>query len=190
MVRFISRFVAFTLLLMVATMPFFAQGSTGAAAAQDAATPCAALTEEDATAWATAWAAAWNSHDPVKVLALDSPDAIHHWGIGVDSEGADAMGAAVTAFFTAFPGIHLTIDRVWLAGDTVIIRWIAIGVQETDYMGIPASQKTVTWTGINIHQLACGLSIESWSEVDHLGRIEQQGALPAGSPDVAATPAG
>ena len=193
MVRILSRLVALTLLLAVAAVPFFAQGSSiGTVAAQDAATPCAALTQEDAVAWATAWAAAWNSHDPDQVVALSTPGAIHHWGIGVDSEGADEMSAAVANFFAAFPGVHVTVDRVWWAGDTVIIRWIAIGIQETDFMGIPASQTTVTWTGINIHQLECGLSSESWSEVDHFGRIQQQGMISLGTPEAeaVATPAG
>ncbi len=191
MQRFMSRFFALALLLALAATPFVAHGSmTGSAAAQDAATPCAALTEADANAWAAAWTTAWNSHDVADIMALYAPDTVHHWGIGTDSTSADELTAATSAFLAAFPGIHLTIDRVWLAGDTVIIRWIAIGIQETDFMGIPASEKTATWTGINIHQLECGLSVESWSEVDHLGRVQQQGMLPLASPEAEATPAG
>ena len=72
----------------------------------------------------------------------------------------------------------------------MIIRWIAIGIQETEFMGIPASKDTVTWTGINIQQIECGVTIESWSEVDHFGRIQQQGAIPVASPEAEATPAG
>ena len=166
----------------------FAHGSAiGTIAAQDAATPCPALTDQDATAWTGAWAAAWNAHDPAGVVALYSPSAVHHWAIGVDSVGADELTASLTTFFTAFPGVHITVDRVWLAGDTIVVRWIATGVQETEFMGIPASQTTVTWTGINILQIACGLATESWSEADHFGRIEQQGAIPVAGAE--ATPA-
>lgn len=185
MSRFLSRLIGLALLIAVIASPMLAGGTV----AQDAATPCPALTDEDAAAWANTWISAWNSHDPAKVMALYAPGAVHHWGIGVDSEGADEMTASVTNFLTAFPGIHLTADRVWLAGDTVVIRWIAIGIQETDFMGIPASKETVTWTGINIQQIECGVTAESWSEVDHFGRIRQQGALPMASPDAEATPA-
>ena len=180
MPRFMSRLVGLALVLAIVAMPMLARGTT--VAAQDAATPCPALTDEDATAWAASWIAAWNSHDPAAVEALYASDAIHHWGIGVDAEGADELGASFANFLTAFPGIHLTADRVWLAGDTVIIRWIAIGIQETEFMGIPASNDTVTWTGINIQQIECGVTVESWSEVDHFGRIQQQGVLPVASP--------
>ena len=186
MPRFMSRLIGLALLLAVVASPMLARGTV----AQDAATPCPALTEEDAAAWAAAWVSAWNSHDPAAVMALYAPDALHHWGIGVDSEGADELTASFTNFLTAFPGIHLTADRVWLAGDTVIIRWIAIGIQETEFMGIPASKDTVTWTGINIQQIECGVTIESWSEVDHFGRIQQQGVIPVASPVAEATPAG
>ena len=86
------------------------------------------------------------------------------------------------AFFAAFPGVHGTVDRVWLAGDTIIVRYIAIGIQEGDFMGVPASQTTVTWTGINIYQLECVKIVEQWGEADHFGRIEQQGVIPVASP--------
>ena len=185
MSRFMSRVIGLALLLAVVASPMLMRGTV----AQDAATPCPALTEEDAAAWAAAWITAWNSHDPANVAALYAPDAIHHWGIGVDAEGADELTTSFANFLTAFPGIHLTADRVWLAGDTVIIRWIAIGIQETEFMGIPASKDTVTWTGINIQQIECGVTVESWSEVDHFGRIQQQGDLPVSSPEADATPA-
>lgn len=184
MPRFMSRLLGLALLLGIVLTPMVAPRVS----AQDA-TPCPALTEEDATAWASAWAAAWNSHDPANVTALYTPDAIHHWGIGFDAEGHDELTASLESFFTAFPGVRLTIEQVLLAGDTIVIRWIAIGVQETEYMGIPASRDTVTWTGINIMQTECGLVTEAWSEADHFGRIQQQGVFDMLMTEEEATPA-
>ncbi len=183
MPRFISRLFGFALLLAVIASPMLTRGTI----AQDA-TPCPPLTEEEAAAWATANFTAWNSHDSAQVTALYTPDAIHHWGIGVDSEGSEEFAAALDAFFAAIPGVRGTIDQVWLAGDTVIIRWIAIGIQEGDFMGVPGSLDTVTWTGINIMRLDCGLVAESWSEADHFGRLEQMGLIPI-APEAEATPA-
>lgn len=191
MVRSISRTIVLTLLATLIGLPMLAHGAT----AQDAATPeavttpCPALTSEDADAFVASWTAAWNLHDPAAVAALFAPEAQFHWGIGVDAQGPDEIEASTAAFFAAFPGIHLTVDRVWSTEDTVIIRYISLGIQETDYMGIPASQTTVTWTGIAIEQLACGQIVEHWSEADHFGRIQQQGALPPATPEAEATPA-
>lgn len=180
MPRFMSRLVGLVMLLAVLASPMLARGTV--VVAQDAATPCPAPTEEEATAFATAYFNAWNAQNTDALIALHTPDTVRHWGIGVDTEGTDELAGALDAFFAAFPGIHATVDRVWVAGDTVIVRYIAIGVQEADYMGIPASQKTVTWTGINVMQLECGLVVETWAEADHFGRIEQQGVIPVASP--------
>lgn len=184
MSRFMFRLLGFTMLLAMIASPMLARGVV----AQDAATPCPPPTEEEATAFATTFAGAWNSGDADAVTALYTPDAIFHWAIGPDAEGSAEIGVSVAALLAAFPGIHVTIDRVWLAGDTIILRYIAIGVQETDFMGVPPSQATVTWTGINVMQMACGQIAEQWGEADHFGRIQQQGALPLGSPVAEATP--
>jgi steroid delta-isomerase-like uncharacterized protein len=187
--RSISRLFGFALLLAIVATPMLVRGTVAQDAATPAATPCPPLTEEAATAFATAYFAAWNAHDTAAIVALHTPDTMRHWGIGIDTEGSEALGASLDAFFAAFPGIHGTVDRVWVAGDTVIVRYIAIGVQETDYMGVPASKDTVTWTGINVMQLDCGLVAETWAEADHFGRIEQQGVIGVASPEAEATPA-
>ena len=175
MPRFMSRLFGLALLLAVVASPMMSRATI----AQDA-TPCPALTQEDATAWVATQFAAWNAHDTDQLVASFAPEAIHHWGIGIDAQGADEIRASLDAFFAAFPGLHLTTEQVWLAGDTIIVRYIAIGVQETAYMGIPASQTTVTWTGINIYQVDCGMIVEQWGEADHFGRIQQQGVIPVG----------
>ena len=182
MPRFMSRLFGLALMMGIVASSMMGRG----AMAQDA-TPCAPLTEEEAAAWATTYFTAWNSHDPAQVTALYAPDAIHHWGVGVDSEGTDELAASLEVFFAAFPGVRVTVDQVWLAGDTVIVRWIAIGIQENAFMGVPGSLDTVTWTGINIMQVDCGLVVETWSEADHFGRLEQMGLIPI-APEAEATP--
>lgn len=182
MPRFMSRLFGLALLLAVIAAPMVARGTL----AQDA-TPCPTMTEEEAAAWASSYFGAWNTNDPAQVTALYAPDGIHHWGIGVDSEGAGEITDSLEAFFAAFPGIHYTVDNVWLAGDTVVIRFIAIGIQEGDFMGVPGSLDTVTFTGIKVLQLDCGLVVETWSEADHFGRLEQMGLIPI-TPDAEATP--
>ncbi len=178
-----SRLFGFALLLGIVASSMLTHGTT----AQDA-TPCAPLTEEEATAWVTAYFTAWNSNDSEQVIAHYAPDAIHHWGLGVDTEGTEEMATSLDAFFAAFPGVRATVDRVWVAGDTVIARWISIGIQEGDFLGVPGSLDTVTWTGINIWQLDCGKVTESWAEADNFGRLQQMGLIPI-VPEAEATPA-
>jgi steroid delta-isomerase-like uncharacterized protein len=177
-----SRLLGLALLLAVVATPLMPRSIL----AQDA-TPCPPLTEEEATTFATTLFGAWNAHDTDAIVALHAPDAVYHWGIGVDSEGVEEIATAQDAFFAAFPSIHVTVDKVWLAGDSVIVRYISIGNQETEFRGIPPSRETVTWTGISVFQLDCGKIVEVWSEADHFGRIEQQGVITV-APAAEATP--
>jgi steroid delta-isomerase-like uncharacterized protein len=167
----------FALLMVVLAIP----AGWHVALAQEA-TPCPPLTAEEANAWVQGYYAAWNAHDAAATAAFMAPDYVHHWGIGADVEGNVAYQTSLEAFLAAFPHFHATVDRVWVAGDSVVIRWIDVGIQEQDFMGVPASQETVTWTGISIFQLACGKAVEGWTEADHFGRIEQQGVIPVATP--------
>ena len=69
-------------------------------------------------------------------------------------------------------------------GDGVQLEpWLAESWEANqDYSGVPASQETVTWTGISIFHLECGKAVEGWTEADHFGRIVQQGAIPVATP--------
>lgn len=176
--RFLSRWIALALLLAIVASPMAARGTV----AQDAATPCPVLTEEDVTAFATVYIAAWNTHDAEVIAALHAPDALFHWGIGVDAEGRDEIQATIERFLAAFPDLRLTLNNAWLAGDGVALHYTSTGTQEIDFLGVPASQTTATWTGINVMQVSCGLIVEHWGEADHFGRITQQGVIPVASP--------
>jgi predicted ester cyclase len=176
-----SRLFGLALLLAVVASPLLMRGAT----AQDA-TPCPPLTEEEAAQWVTDYYTDWNGHDAAAIAARYVDGAIKHWGIGVDAQGIDEITKSVQGYFDAFPQLHTTVDRVWVTDDAIVVRFISIGIQEIEYMGIPASRETATWTGIHIFQVDCGKIVESWHEADHFGRIEQQGVIPVASPE--ATP--
>jgi steroid delta-isomerase-like uncharacterized protein len=172
MPRFVSRLAVLAVLIGVLA-PVGAQRILA-----QQATPCPPLTQEEVDAWVTGYYAARNAQDQEAIASFLSDDFIYHWGIGPDAEGIDEFTSSMTAYMSAFSGLHTTVDQVWVADDTIVVRWINIGIQEQDYMGVPPSQETVTWTGISIFRLECGKAVEGWSEADHFGRIQQQGAIP------------
>lgn len=61
----------------------------------------------------------------------------------------------------------------------VAIRYTARTKHEGDYLGIPATNKEVTLTGIAIYRIADGKLAEAWLESNALGLLQQIGALPA-----------
>jgi predicted ester cyclase len=49
-------------------------------------------------------------------------------------------------------------------------------------MGIPATGRVVTYTGIYISRLAGGKFVEDWVSFDALGLMQQLGAIPQMAP--------
>jgi steroid delta-isomerase-like uncharacterized protein len=138
---------------------------------------CAPMTQADAEAIVDAYWAPWNAHDVSLFGDLIAEDYVHHWGIGEDVTGRDAFVASVAAFVTAFPDLSFTVNEVFLADDVVIHLWTATGTQKEAFGGIPPSDITVTWTGINVSRVECGVIVEGWGEADHFSRLQQQGAI-------------
>jgi len=73
----------------------------------------------------------------------------------------------------AFPDIKVTTEHIIAEWDKVVIRWTATGTHPGELMGIPASGRQVTWTGMTIYRFADGKIVESWWAYDALGMMQQ-----------------
>ena len=76
----------------------------------------------------------------------------------------------------AFPDIHFTIDDQIAEGDRVVTRYTATGTHQGAFMGINATGKRVTWTGIYIRRVVDGKLEEGWHSRDRLDILSQLGA--------------
>jgi steroid delta-isomerase-like uncharacterized protein len=109
---------------------------------------------------------------------LYAPDyVLHGTGVFPDMDLA-AMKQLVPAFFTAFPDQHYTLEDLIAEGDKVVQRWTMRGTHQGDFMGIPPTGKQVSFTGIEIDRIKDGQFVESWVNEDHLGLMQQLGAIP------------
>lgn len=93
--------------------------------------------------------------------------------------GIDAAKASITGYRDAFPDLRLTIEEMIAEGDLVTTRWTARGTHRGDLMGITATGKQATVTGITIDRIQDGRFVESWTNWDTLGLLQQLGAVPA-----------
>jgi len=59
-----------------------------------------------------------------------------------------------------------------------VSRVKAWGKHTGDFLGIPATGKEVTMTGIAAHRIANGKIVEHWGQNDVLGLFQQLGAFP------------
>ena len=81
----------------------------------------------------------------------------------------------ITMFRAAFPDLHYTLEDSIAEGDRVVQRATAHGTMKGDFMGMPASGKSATWSEIHITRYENGKAIEHWAVVDQLGMLAQLG---------------
>lgn len=106
-----------------------------------------------------------------------SPDFLAH---GSDAEGNDfaSLKPFFTAYFTAFPDLHVTIDDQVAEGDMVATRYTATGTQTGAFMGIPPTKQTGIIKGMIWSRIQNGKIVESWNNSDGLGLMQQLGVMP------------
>jgi steroid delta-isomerase-like uncharacterized protein len=109
---------------------------------------------------------------------LFAPDYVYHGpGVFGDMDLA-ALKEMTPAFYAAFPDQHLAVEDLIAEGDKVVGRYTFRGTHQGEFMGVPATGKVVTWTGIYISRIAGGKFVEDWESFDALGLMQQLGAIP------------
>ena len=79
----------------------------------------------------------------------------------------------------AFPDGHLTLEDMVAEGDRVAARWTFQGTHRGQFMGIAATDKAVSISGIEIERFAGGRIVEHWEQADIMSLMQQLGAIPA-----------
>jgi steroid delta-isomerase-like uncharacterized protein len=102
-------------------------------------------------------------------------------GLPTGPEGAKQF---VMMYRNAFPDTHFTIDEQIAEGDKVVTRWTAHGTHQGELLGIPATDKSSTVTGISVDRIVNGKIVESWGIFDQFGMMQQLGVIP--TPELAA----
>lgn len=98
------------------------------------------------------------------------------------------LAGHIFAFESGFPGFKLSADEIIAEGDRVVVRFHTKQRHSREYMGIPATGKEFSITGIIICRIEKGLIAESWTQADTwaLTQALQEspaGAQKSGSPD-------
>ncbi len=103
----------------------------------------------------------------------------HDPSLPEEVRGPAGVKELIAGYRAAFPDIHVTIEDQIADGDLVVSRWSAKGTHQGELMGMPATGKQATVTGITIDRIADGRIVESWDNWDTLGLMQQLGAIPA-----------
>jgi steroid delta-isomerase-like uncharacterized protein len=121
----------------------------------------------------------WNKRKLDVIKEIISPShALHAPNISGSSIGPEAYKRNVLLFLAGYPDLHWTIEDTIAEKDKVVACWTIVGTHKGDYMGIPATNKKVSVDGITIHHLASGKIMDSYSNWDALGMMQQLGVVP------------
>ena len=77
------------------------------------------------------------------------------------------------------PDLTVHVEDQIAEGDRVATRWTAQGTHEGELMGIDATGRTATVSGITIQRIGDdGRIVEGWTNWDMLGMLQQLGVVP------------
>ncbi|HLZ57017.1 MAG TPA: ester cyclase [Ktedonosporobacter sp.] len=137
------------------------------------------MSTEENKALVRRWFTALNAAESQAIDDLFFPNFTYHLPGGQSQlEGSGPFKGFIVGFHSAFPDLYYTIEDLVAEGDRVMARWVARGTNTGSSMGLPATNKPVTITGVNIYHVAGSRFVEQWTEFDHLGMLQQMGVLP------------
>jgi steroid delta-isomerase-like uncharacterized protein len=108
-----------------------------------------------------------------------APDHVNHDPTLPDiPSGPEGQRQIVNLYRGAFTNAHISVEDQLAEGDKVVTRWSSSGTHQGELMGVAPTGNQVTITGVTINRLSDGEIVESWSNYDALGMMQQIGAVP------------
>jgi steroid delta-isomerase-like uncharacterized protein len=97
----------------------------------------------------------------------------------VEATGTQVLKELFARLHRAFPDLHVTVEDMIEEGDKVVGRNTLTGTHQGEYMGLPATGKSVTYNEIIIFRFVNGRIAETWGVVDVYAQMKQLGVIPA-----------
>jgi steroid delta-isomerase-like uncharacterized protein len=111
---------------------------------------------------------------------LFAPDAVgHDPAMPEPTRGPEGLKQSVAGYRGGFPDLRIRIEAQIAEGDLVTTRWTAVGTNSGEFWGQAPTGKQATVTGITIDRIADGRIVESWTNWDTFGLLQQLGMVPA-----------
>jgi predicted ester cyclase len=102
--------------------------------------------------------------------------------------GREALKQTFGGFHVLVPDLRLTVEDMVAAGDKVAVRSSMRGTPASDYLGVPANGRPLSFTAIDIWRIADGRAAEVWHVEDFARVLIDWGVLPLPSRYTEASP--
>jgi steroid delta-isomerase-like uncharacterized protein len=121
-------------------------------------------------------ARAFNAGDARECLALIAPDFIINLAeLPEPMLGPEAWRQNFEVMKHAFPDVHAHIEDIVAAEDKVAVRLRIRGTHSGEFLGIPATGRTVEYASHEFYRIADGLIAEEWICSDMTSLLRQLG---------------
>jgi steroid delta-isomerase-like uncharacterized protein len=124
-----------------------------------------------------------NAGDLDGFAELLSDDFVEHEA----TPGLEPTKAGVVQFFAmyraGFPDLRFEPQKFFSNGDTVAVYFRSTGTHSGEFMGMPATGKSIDVHGVDIVRFDDdGVGREHWGVFDAMGMMQQLGVIPSGPP--------
>lgn len=102
----------------------------------------------------------------------------HNTTVSGFGPGVEGYKNFLNHLFTAFPEDNVTIDEIVAEDDRVAYRATETGTHKAEFLGIPATGKSATWTETQFFRIRDGKVVEHWVDVDIFSWFQQLGVIP------------
>ncbi len=120
-----------------------------------------------------------NAGDIDKFIGSLADDFVEHEALPGMASGRDAVRQLFAMMRAAFPDMHWVAEDVLVDGDKAVARVRMTGTNDGEFMGMPATGKSVGIQLIDIIRFGDdGLAHEHWGVLDMMGLMQQLGAVP------------
>jgi steroid delta-isomerase-like uncharacterized protein len=124
-----------------------------------------------------------NAHDVDGFGEYLADDFVEHEETPGLSPTKDGLKQFFTMYIAAFPDLRMEPEDVLPSGDKIVARVKFTGTNTGDFMGMPATGKSVEVQAVDILRFGeDGLAHEHWGVFDAMAMMQQLGVIPEGSP--------
>lgn len=127
------------------------------------------MTTEANKALVRTWIDAWVRNDVVFLNQIFAPT----YTVNGKRIGIEGVQQAVQFLHSVLSDPSAELDDIVAEGDRVVIRWTIRGRQMGDFMGVPATDRPLELTGINIYQVADGRIVANHEQTNVLEIVQR-----------------
>jgi steroid delta-isomerase-like uncharacterized protein len=120
----------------------------------------------------------WNKVNLAEVDELCTTDFTFSYAAPGVSNDREGYKQTVIMLTSGVSDLKITLEDIVAEGDKVVIRWKGSSKHTGDFMGMPATGKQLSMTGISIVRIEGSKIAEEWGEMDMMGLMQQIGAFP------------